>query len=226
MVDILLVEDNRELSEMMSKLLEKAGYSVFPAMCVEEAEVIIHREEVRLVILDTTMPTMDEAALCRKISKRGNVPVIIIIACIDKEATLDGYNLGADDYVEKPIDMDLLCGKIAALFDRYYNISEEETIIRSGAIEINKEKMEVRCNGRKISMTAKEYALLLLFVANPGKNLSKEYLFGKIWGADYDENSQILPVHIKMLRSKFEDDPKKPRRINTVWGVGYRYEEI
>jgi DNA-binding response OmpR family regulator len=147
-------------------------------------------------------------------------------AKVDKEDKLNGFTLGADDYIEKPVDVDILSAKISALMKRNYELKVERTIINSGAISINKEANEVYLNGKLLNMTSKEFELLLLLVENPGKTLRKDYIFNKIWGADSFSEDQTLTVHIKMLRDKIEDNPKKPKRIVTLWGVGYKYEEI
>ena len=109
---------------------------------------------------------------------------------------------------------------------RNYELKVKSTIINSGGITINKEANEVYLNNRLITMTSKEFELLLLLVENPGKTLSKDYLFNSIWGIDSYSENQTLTVHIKMLRDKIEENPKKPKRIQTIWGVGYKYEEV
>ena len=133
---------------------------------------------------------------------------------------------GADDYVEKPVDMDILSAKIKALMRRNYSLKQENTLIHSGAVSIDKEAKQAFLNNKEIPLTVKEYELLLLLAENPGKTLSKEYLFNRIWGIDSFSENQTLTVHIKMLRDKIEEEPKKPKRIQTIWGIGYRYEEI
>ena len=226
MVDILLVEDNRELSKLMSAFLLKDGYSVCCAMSGEEAESFLHKESARLVILDIMLPGIDGFAVCSDIRKKGDIPIIIISAMVDKEAKMNGFQLGADDYMEKPVDIDILKAKIAALFKRFYEAHENLAVIRSGQIVINQDTMKVTCKDRELNLTIKEYDLLRLLVENKGKTMNKEFLFNEIWGLDSFSENQTLTVHIKMLRDKIEENPKSPLRIKTVWGVGYRYEEI
>lgn len=226
MVDILLVEDNKELAGLMSTFLIRDGYSVYCAMNGEKAEEFMAYDNARLVILDIMLPGIDGFAVCSYIRKRGDIPIIILSARIDKEDKMNGFLLGADDYLEKPIDIDILSAKIKALFKRYYDVHESSANIKSGDIVINRDTMTVTYKGNALNLTIKEYDLLLLFALNKGKILNKDFIFNTIWGADSDSENQTLTVHIKMLRDKIEEDSKNPMRIKTVWGVGYRYEEI
>ena len=177
-------------------------------------------------LLDITLPGMDGFAVCREVRKTDSVPVLIISARVGKEDQLNGFRLGADDYIEKPVDPDLLVAKIGSLFARAYGASVERDILCSGSLTIDKSARRVYKNGAPLELTVKEYELLLLLAENPGKTLDKDYLFGRIWGTDSFSENQTLTVHIKMLRNKIEEDPRKPLRIRTVWGVGYCYEEV
>lgn len=226
MVDILLIEDNHELSGLIASFLIDEGYSVYRAVCGEEAINFLKREEARLVILDIMLPGIDGFAVCNKIRESWNIPIMILSARIDKEDKLKGYNLGADDYLEKPVDIELLSLKISALMKRCYDFKGNNGIIKSGAIEIHQDTMQVFYKGKELSLTIKEYDLLLMLVENKGKTLNKNQMFNAIWGMDSDSELQTLTVHIKMLRDKIEEDAKRPERIKTVWGIGYRYEEI
>ncbi|BCN31665.1 response regulator transcription factor [Anaeromicropila herbilytica] len=226
MVDILLVEDNKELSNLMSKFLVKDGYTVCCAMSGEEAEDFLLKDKARLIILDIMLPGIDGFAVCSYIRQKGDIPIIIISAMVDKESKMNGFQLGADDYIEKPVDIDILRAKIAALFKRFYDVHESAALLRSGDIVIDQDSMQVTYKGKELNLTIKEYDLLLLLIENKGKTMNKEYLFNEIWGANSFSENQTLTVHIKMLRDKIEEDSRNPMRIKTVWGVGYRYEEI
>lgn len=226
MTDILLVEDYEELNELIRIFLEKEGYQVKGVCSGEEALAYLKEEKAKLVILDVSLPEMDGFAVCASIRENSNIPILFLSARVDKEDKINGFLQGADDYVEKPVDMDLLCAKIKALMRRNYNLKQENTVIDSGAISIDKEAKQVFLNHREIALTVKEYELLVLLVENPGKTLNKQYLFNQIWGMDSFSENQTLTVHIKMLRDKIEEEPKKPKRIQTVWGIGYKYEEI
>ncbi len=225
MVDILLVEDNKELSSLMSRFLVRDGYSIYCVESGEKAIDFLKKEDAKLVILDIMLPGIDGFAVCSSIREKGNIPIIILSARTDKEDKINGFTLGADDYLEKPIDIDILNAKIFALFKRLYDIKENTSIIKSGQIEINQDTMEVSFKGKKLNLTIKEYDLLLLLIENKGKTLNKNYIFNTIWGEKSESENQTLTVHIKMLRDKIEEDSKNPIKIKTVWGVGYRYEE-
>ena len=226
MVDLLLVEDNLELADLICTFLKKDGFSIINVDSGEKALEFLKKEAFKIVLLDIMLPGIDGFTVCSSIRKNHNTPIIIMSAKVDKEDKLNGFTLGADDYIEKPVDVDILSAKISALMKRNYELKVERTIINSGAISINKEANEVYLNGKLLNMTSKEFELLLLLVENPGKTLRKDYIFNKIWGADSFSEDQTLTVHIKMLRDKIEDNPKKPKRIVTLWGVGYKYEEI
>lgn len=226
MTDILLVEDHRELNELIQIFLKREGYLVQGVFSGEEALAYLIENKVKLIILDVSLPDMDGFAVCAEVRERSNTPILFLSARVDKEDKMNGFIQGADDYVEKPVDMELLCAKIKALMRREYSMKLENAVICSGGISIDTDAKQVFVNHRMIALTVKEYELLVLLVQNPGKVLRKEYLFDKIWGADSFSESQTLTVHIKMLRDKIEEEPRTPRRIQTVWGVGYKYEEI
>jgi len=226
MVDLLLVEDNLELADLICTFLKKDGFSIINVESGESALEFFEKDVAKIVLLDIMLPGIDGFTVCSNIRKNHNIPIIIMSAKVDKEDKINGFTLGADDYIEKPVDIDILGAKVSALMKRNYELKAKRTIINSGAISINKEANEVYLNGKLLTMTSKEFELLLLLVENPGKTLSKEYLFNKIWGLESFSENQTLTVHIKMLRDKIEENPKKPKRIVTLWGVGYKYEEI
>jgi DNA-binding response OmpR family regulator len=188
----------------------------------EKALELYAQDGARLIVLDIMLPGMDGFAVCRKIREDSNTPILIVSAKTGKEDKLSGLILGADDYIEKPYDIDIMLAKIAGIFKRRYAVDE----LVCGDIKINKLSRTVCKNDVPIDMTAKEFDLLLLLAENQGKTLTKEFLFNRIWGSDSFSEQQTLTVHIKWLRQKIEDDPKKPRKIQTVWGVGYQYESV
>lgn len=226
MVDLLLVEDNIELADLINTFLSRDGYTLFHAKSGEEAMAFLENNLVKLVLLDIMLPGMDGFTVCTYLREKSNIPIIIMSAKVNKEDKINGFNLGADDYVEKPIDIDVLTAKINAVMRRNYQLKDKRTLLVSGDISIDKNRREVYLKGETLNLTIKEYELLLLLVESPNKTLRKEYLFNKIWGLDSFSESQTLTVHIKTLRDKIEDDPKKPKRIITLWGVGYKYEEV
>ncbi|MBQ7958947.1 MAG: response regulator transcription factor [Oscillospiraceae bacterium] len=222
MTDILIVEDNKEISELLCDFLRRENYIVSVADTGEKALSLYERYGARLVVLDIMLPGIDGFAVCKKIREDSNTPILIVSAKTDKEDKLNGLIAGADDYIEKPYDIDIMLAKIGGIFKRRYALDE----IIDGEIRINKVSNSVYKNNVKIEMTSKEFDLLSLLIENKGKTLTKEYLFNQIWGSDSFSEQQTLTVHIKWLRQKIEDDPKNPKHIQTVWGVGYKYESV
>ena len=219
MVDILIVEDNKELADLLCSFLRAENYTVSTADTGEKALMLYERYSARLIILDILLPGMDGFAVCAKIRKQSNTPILIVSAKDEKEDKLTGLMLGADDYIEKPYDIDIMLAKIKGIFKRRYALDE----ICDGNLRINKSSHVVYKNDIPIEMTAKEFELLCILIENKGRVLSKEYLFNQIWGSDSFSEQQTLTVHIKWIRQKIEDDPKNPQKIMTVWGMGYKY---
>ncbi len=220
MTDILIVEDNKEISELLADFLKKEGFTVSVASTGEEALTKFGKYGAKIVLLDIMLPGMDGYAVCSEIRQNSNVPIFILSAKTAKDDKINGLLLGADDYIEKPYDIDILIAKVKGLFARRYSSDE----ISSGNITINKADYKVYKDGEPVEMTIKEYELMLLLAENEGKVLTKEFLFNRIWGFDSDSEQQTLTVHITRLRQKIEDDPKSPKRIVTVWGKGYKFE--
>lgn len=219
-MDILIVEDNRELADLLCDFLRAENYTVSAVQTAEKALLLYERYGARLVVLDIMLPDRDGFYVLEKIRGSSNTPVLIVSAKTDKEDKLNGLNLSADDYIEKPYDIDIMLAKISGIFKRRYALDE----ITDDNIRINKASRTVYKNERQLEMTAKEFDLLLLLAENKGRTLSKEYLFRQVWGSDSFSEQQTLTVHIKWLRQKIEDDPGSPKKILTVWGVGYRFE--
>lgn len=219
MTDILIVEDNKELAGLLCDFLRAENYVVSVADSGEKALQLYEIYGARLLVLDIMLPGMDGYAVVKKIRKNSDTPILIVSAKTEKEDKLNGLNLGADDYIEKPYDIDIMLAKVKGIFRRRYAMDE----LRDEELRINKVSRTVFINDRQVDMTAKEFDLLLLLVENKGKALNKEYLFRQIWGADSFSELQTLTVHIKWLRQKIEENPKKPKRIVTIWGVGYQF---
>lgn len=218
-MDILIVEDNDELAEVLLDFLVAEGYEAEIAGNGYEALELFSAHSPRLVILDIMLPGMDGFTVCTEIRRLSDVPVIIVSARGEKTDMLDGLGLGADDYIEKPYDIDILLAKINGIFERRYR----GRMIKEGSLTIDCAKREVYLDGRPLPLTVKEYELLLLLVTNKEKVISKEELFNKVWGVESESEQQTLTVHIKRLRQKIEKDPANPRCILTVWGVGYKF---
>lgn len=220
MTDILIVEDNKELGGILCDFLEKEGYSVCLAESGEDALELFEKEPVRLIVLDIMLPGIDGFAVCSKVREEHNTPVIIVSAKVAKEDKLAGLILGADDYIEKPYDIDILIAKIKGILKRRYDTD----ILIDDNLKLEISRRIAYCNSKELDLTAKEFDLLHLLMENKCKTLKKDWIFNKIWGFDSFSEPQTLTVHIKWIREKIEKDPKNPKRIITVWGVGYRFE--
>ncbi len=220
MIDILIIEDNKEIAALLTEFLRKENYVVSVADTGEKALDFYEKYGAKLVVLDIMLPGMDGFAVCSKIRENSNTHILIASARTDKNDQLKGLNLGADDYIEKPYDIDILLAKIKGIFKRKY--AKEEML--EGNIKLNTVNHLLFVNEREVDVTVKEFELLKLLMENTNVTLKKEYLFNSIWGSDSDSELQTLTVHIKWLREKVEEDPKKPKHIITEWGVGYRFE--
>lgn len=215
----MIVEDNKELAEILCDFLRAENYTVSIAENAEKGLWLYQKYGAKLVVLDIMLPDMDGFSVCEKIRQESDTPILIVSARTGKDDKLTGLNLGADDYIEKPYDIDIMLAKISGIFKRRYALDE----LTDGDIRINKINRIVYKKNSPLEMTAKEFDLLVLLIENKGRTLSKEYIFNTIWGIDSFSEQQTLTVHIKWLRQKIEENPKKPQKILTVWGVGYKY---
>lgn len=222
MLDILIVEDNKEIAALLCDFLRKENYVVSAVNTGEKAIELYERYGARLIILDIMLPGMDGFAVCSRIRESSNTHILIASARMEKNDKLKGLYTGADDYIEKPYDIDILLAKIKGIFKRKYG--QEEIV--EGNLCLNTVRQTLFVDGIKTDVTEKEFELLKLLIENKNVTLKKEYLFHTVWGSDSDSEIQTLTVHIRRLREKIEAEPKKPTRIITEWGVGYRFEQV
>ena len=220
MPDIIIVEDNREIGTLLCDFLRKENYTVSLVDTGEKALQIFEQYGANLVVIDIGLPGVDGYSVCSKIRETSNAHIMIATARDDKESTLKGLQIGADDYICKPYDIDILIAKINGIFKRKYALDE----IVCDNLKLNNVTQTLTVNQTPVNVTEKEFQLLKLLVENKGTILKKEYLFNRIWGSDSESEPQTLTVHIKWLREKIEKDSKKPKHIITVWETGYRYE--
>ena len=219
MTDILIVEDDSELAGLLTDFLRAEGYTVTAVASGERAIELFQKYGARLVVLDINLPDVNGFAVCSKLREDADTPILIVSCRTEKEDKLSGFDLGADDYIEKPYDIDILIAKIKGIFKRRY----QREIISAENVSLNLTDRTAEIDGKAVELTAKEFDLLALFVENQGKTLKKEYLFSTVWGSDSDSELQTLHVHINRLRQKLGDDPKNAKRLLTVWGVGYKF---
>lgn len=220
MPDIIIVEDNKEIGTLLCDFLRRENYTVSLVDTGEKALSIFEQYGAKLLVLDIGLPRLDGFSVCSRIRETSNTHILIASAKTDKESTLKGLQIGADDYISKPFDVDILIAKINGIFKRKY--AREEIICNN--LKLNTVMQTLTVEGKAVSVTEKEFQLLRLLVENKGITLKKDYLFNSVWGSDSESELQTLTVHIKWLREKTEKDPKKPEHIITVWGTGYRYE--
>ena len=219
MTDILIVEDDKELAGLMTDFLRTEGYIVSAVESGERAVELFDRYGARLVVLDINLPDVNGFAVCSKLRENTDTPILIVSARTDKEDKLNGLDLGADDYIEKPYDIDILLAKIKGIFKRRY----QRQILSASGVTLNLADRSAEIDGKPAELTAKEFDLLTLLIENQSKALKKEYLFSTVWGSDSDSELQTLHVHINRLRQKLGEDPKNAKRLLTVWGVGYKF---
>jgi len=225
---ILIVDDELSILKYLRANLEAEGYEVLSAMDGAQALQTLEAELPDLVVLDIMMPEMDGLEVCRRLREWSQLPVIMLSALGDESDKVQCLDLGADDYITKPFGKDEFIARVRAVMRRAEAASPTPTTpsIKSGDLEINFSKRKVTVSGKEVALTSTEYALLQELAHNAGKVLTYTHLLQKVWGTDYADEREYLHVFASRLRAKLEADPKKPRYITTVSGVGYRFEEV
>jgi len=227
---ILIVEDDREISELVTNHLEQENFIVFTAFDGEEALQLFENVHIDLVLLDLMLPKLNGMEFLKKIRETSFVPVLIISA---KESDVDktlGLGFGADDYISKPFSVIELTARVHAAIRRstqYLPEVENPTsnMIQFNALSLELDRFSAQVNEKNISLTAKEFQILKLFMQNQNRVFTKEQIYQLIWEDDYFGNENVINVHIRRLREKIEIDPSNPRYIRTIWGIGYKLGE-
>lgn len=224
-VKILVVEDDNDINNMLANLVRRNGYEATQAYSGTEAELHLKGTEFHLVLLDIMIPGMDGKELLKMIRKTMDMPVIVISARIDKTDKIEMLNIGADDYITKPFDIDELAARINSNLRRYSKdnsiASESRNSLWFKDITLNKEAKEVLVNGNEVNLTAREFIILELFLSNPKKVFSKANLFESVWGEEYMGDDNTVNVHMSNLRGKLQKWNKE-EYIETIWGMGYK----
>ena len=220
---ILLVEDEHSIAEPIIYNLKQEGFAVTH---VDEGPIaleIFGEESFDLIILDLMLPEISGLDICRSIRKDSNVPIIMVTAKDSEADRVTGLELGADDYVTKPFSVRELMSRVRAVLRRTTTKTNKiDKSIKSGNIEINLSKYEAKVDDKNIDLTPREFELLYAFCENEGNLMSREQIFDEIWGYSFIGNTKTLDVHIQRIREKIEKDPREPKRLVTVRGVGYK----
>lgn len=224
---LLLVDDDPLMRRSMTFNLERAGYRVSAAASAEAALTLAEHDAPDLILLDVGLPGMDGLDALRRFRMQGDIPVIFVTARRRELDEVLGLELGADDYVTKPFDLDVLLAHIKAVLRRSQSRpgieSQREPALTVGDISIDPTTHIATLRGRALELPPREFALLYAFVARPGQALSVDELLKIVWGEEYAGEPQVVYVHVRWLREKIESRPERPERIVTIRGVGYRF---
>ena len=218
---ILVVDDESRMRKLVKDFLTKKNFQVLEAGDGEEAMDVFYKEkDIALIILDVMMPKMDGWQVCREIRAYSKVPIIMLTAKSDERDELQGFDLGVDEYITKPLSPKILVARVEAILRRS-NLLTNEDIISAGGIELNKSAHQVKIDGKDIELSFKEFELLAYFMENQGIALSREKILNNVWNYDYFGDARTIDTHVKKLRSKLGE---KGELIKTIWGMGYKFE--
>ncbi len=226
-MDILVLDDEKEITELVELYLRNEGFQVRCFYTGEEALASVEQSPPDLAILDVMLPDMDGFSVCRELRKKYTFPILMLTARVEDMDKINGLAIGADDYITKPFNPLELTARVKAQLRRYtrYNeASAPELSMDVGNLSISKETHECTLNGKRVNLTPIEFDILWLLCENRGKVISAEELFEKVWGDKFLDCNNTVMVHIRRLREKLHEPPRNPRIIKTVWGVGYKIE--
>ena len=228
--NILVVDDEKEIADLLEIYLISDGFQVLKAYSAKEGLRILEEKKIDLVLLDVMMPDMDGIAMCRRIRETNNIPIIMVSAKTQDIDKIVGLSTGADDYVAKPFNPLELMARVKSQLRRYTqlgNLNQQNSsqVYKCGGLMINDENKEVTVDGEPIKLTPIEYNILLLLVKNAGKVFSIDQIYEKIWNEEAIGADNTVAVHIRHIREKIEINPKEPRYLKVVWGVGYKIEK-
>lgn len=230
MEKILIVDDEPSIVESIKYNLQKEGFSTATAADGREALEVFEREKPNLIVLDLMLPNLSGQEVCKYVRKKSQVPIIMLTAKGNELDRVVGFEIGADDYIIKPFSMRELVARVQAVLRRtatFATIDGTAENIVIGVFDLNAKRHEIRLAGKKLDLTLKEYKILELLMRHAGQVLTRDVLLDRVWGEDYFGgfgDTKTLDVHIRRLRKKIEKDPSYPEFIQTVRGVGYRFE--
>ncbi|MDY4737540.1 response regulator transcription factor [Terrisporobacter sp.] len=233
MYNILVVDDDKEIVESIEIFLRNEGYNVYKAYNGVEALDILVNKEVHLILMDIMMPKLDGIKATIKIREEKNIPIILVSAKSEDTDKIMGLNIGADDYITKPFNLLELIARVKSNLRRYItlgtynneNVNNKEVLI-SGGLELNTSTKEVKVDGQVVKVTPIEFKILNLLLANKGRVFSIDEIYEKVWNEESFNVENTVAVHIRRIREKIEINPKEPRYLKVVWGVGYKIEKL
>ena len=231
MYNILVCDDDKAIVEAIEIYLSQEGYHILKAYDGEQALKILETEEVHLLVLDVMMPRLDGIRATLKIREKHSIPIIILSAKSEDVDKILGLNVGADDYVTKPFNPLELVARVKSQLRRYTQLGgtakkESEHVYEVGGLQINDDLKEVTVDGEKVKLTPIEYKILLLLMKNQGRVFSIDQIYESIWNEEAIGADNTVAVHIRHIREKIEINPKDPRYLKVVWGVGYKIEKM
>lgn len=223
-INILIAEDEDDIRELLNLHLNKEGFKTFQASNGIEAIDILSKEKIHLLILDVMMPKMNGFEVIKKLRESSNLPVIFLTAKSEEADKILGLGLGADDYVTKPFSVIEIISRVQAQLRRYleYSVYNINKTIKNGDLHIDLENYILKKNDIVIELVAKEFNILALFMKNIDKVFTKKQLYENVWNEDYLGDDNTIMVHISNIREKIEDNPRKPKYLKTIRGIGYR----
>jgi two-component system alkaline phosphatase synthesis response regulator PhoP len=222
---ILVVEDERRIAQIVRDYLERAGYRVTIASSGPEALVAARARVPDLIVLDLGLPQMDGLDVTRKLRKESNVPIIMLTARVDESDKLIGLELGADDYVTKPFSPKELVARVRSVLRRTEAAPEPNAVIRAGEVTLDRPRMQAKIAGRSLDLTPSEFELLSTLARQPGRVFTRAQLLDSTRGVEVESFDRTVDAHIKNLRRKLEPDPRNPKYVLTVHGIGYKFRE-
>lgn len=228
-LNILVCDDDKEIVEAIEIYLQQEGYQVFRAYDGEDALKILKEEEIHLLLIDVMMPKLDGIRATLKIREESSIPIIILSAKSEDTDKILGLNVGADDYITKPFNPLELVARVKSQLRRYTKLGNAaengQAVYQVGGLAINDELKEVTVDGEIVKLTPIEYNILLLLMKNQGKVFSINQIYENIWDEDAIGADNTVAVHIRHIREKIEINPKEPRYLKVVWGVGYKIDK-
>ena len=230
MYNILVCDDDKDIVEAIDIYLSKDGYNVLKAYDGIEAMEVLKKQEVQLLIIDVMMPRMDGLRATLKIRENSGIPIIILSAKSEDSDKIIGLDVGADDYITKPFNPLELTARVKSQLRRYTKLGAMETpksnVYVLGGLEIDDERKEVRVDGEVVKLTPYEYNILLLLAKIPGRVFTIDQIYENVWNEEAIGADNTVAVHIRHIREKIEINPKEPRYLKVVWGIGYKLEKI